>query len=909
MEEMNWHSYDTKAVVEALKTSEDGLKSSEASYRFHKYGPNAINGKKEISRLRLLLNQLNSFIIWILIAATILSVLIGELIDAAVILVIIILNAVLGYVQEYKAERSIEALKKISALKAVVIRSGKKMRINAEMIVKGDIILLESGNKVPADARIIDSERLELNESSLTGESTPVKKTGKTCKSCTVIADMINMVFSGTVVTKGKATAVVVETGMKTELGRIAGMIQETEDEETPLQKKLSVFGEFMGIGILIISAIIFIIGIAKGTSTIFDTFMISISLAVAAIPEGLPAVVTICLAIGVQRMIKKNTLIRKLPSVETLGETDIICTDKTGTLTHNQMTVREVFANNSLYHVSGHGYQPTGEFTDSNNKSVKKGCLERLLRCAVLCNDAKLERTHKGWEIFGDPTEGALIVAARKAGIDAEDTEKDAARIDSIPFDSKRKRMTTIHKENRRLYAYTKGAPDELIRRCTHILINGRVRRITENDKSLLNNSVMAMAEKALRVLGLAYKEIKGNPNTGRLGGQTLNERNAETGLVFLGLAGMYDPPRREVIQSIRRCMSAGIKIVVITGDHKATAVAVARELGLGTTVMTGEEIKDADGLNKVIQDVDIFARVSPEHKLMIVKALQKKGHIVAMTGDGVNDAPALKSSDIGVAMGITGTDVSKEAADMILTDDNFTSIVNAVEEGRRIYDNIRKFVRYLITSNTGEVMTLFAAMVIGYTSIRTGNLILPLLAIHLLLINLLTDGFPALALCIEKQERDVMKRKPRKKNEAIANRQFIIDTVFTGLIMCVGTLFVFQKSLHVSDFYAQTMAFTTLVMFQLFNVFNCRSDSESVFSRKLFTNRWLWIAVGFSVVLQLALLYTPLSRFAKTIALGISDWPTIIITSFTVVAFYEIKKLLQRISDSNKKSAGLER
>jgi Ca2+-transporting ATPase len=888
--EIVWHSETKDFVISILESSENGLKKSDAVHRLHTFGSNILTKRKKISKIKLFLSQFNSFIIWILIIATILSFIVGDKIDAYVILTIVIINAILGYYQEHNAAKSLEALKRMAALQAVVVRNGKTEKIDSEKLVPGDIILLETGNKVPADARIIEAMRLEVDESSLTGESTLISKSEKPIKEETFLSDRNNMIYAGTSVAKGSAKAIVVEIGMKTELGKIAGLVLDDKTEETPLQKKISVFGEFLGIGIIAICSVIFIIGLLTGTGDLNELLMISISLAVAAIPEGLPAVVTICLAIGVQKMVKKHALIRKLPSVETLGETDIICTDKTGTLTYNQMTVREIYTNNKAYFVSGQGYSPMGYFTDEKNKDIDIKEIAALLKCSVLCNDSTLERNHKDWVIIGDPTEGALVVAAAKAGFHKEDLEKASRRIDTIAFDSNRKMMSTLNKEGTKVYSYVKGAPDVILPLCKKIYINGKIRNITQADREEITKQNLGMANKALRVLGFAYKEIE-NGNIKK------DEKEIENNLIFLGIIGMNDPPRKEVISSIRLCNEAGIRVIMITGDHKATAVAIAHELGLGINVLTGEELDKINDLSKVIDSVDIYARVSAEHKLNIVAALRKKGHVVAMTGDGVNDAPALKNADIGIAMGVTGTDVSKETADMVLTDDNFTSIVNAIEEGRTIYDNIRKFIRYLITSNLGKIFLLLIAMLVGYKSVKTGDIILPLLAIQILWINLLTDGLPALALSVEGANKNIMKRKPRKKGETIVTTTLIVDTFIVGVVMCIGSLFLFVYGLDYSDYYAQTLAFTVIVMFKLFNVFNCRSEKESILSGNLFTNKWLWLSVGFSFALQLLIIYTPLSEIFKTVRLGFIDWAIIFVVAFSVIVVMEIKKLIIRI------------
>jgi Ca2+-transporting ATPase len=883
----NWHNLQVDEVLKDIKSRETGLKKSEYLARFHKNGPNEIKKIKSISKLSIFLSQFKSFIIAILIIAIFISAAIGEIVDAIVILIIVLLNSIIGFFQEFKAEKSLAALRKMSAFKAKVIRNNKTIVINSSQIVIGDIIILEAGDKVPADARLIEVSRIEIDESALTGESLPVKKNLRIQNKEVVIADRKNMVYSGTIVNKGFAKAVVISTGMKTEFGKIAQLVQETNIEQTPLQKKIGHFGEMMGMIILLICAVIFLIGIFRGNGTLIDTFMISIALAVAAIPEGLPAVVTICLALGVERMVKKNALIRRLPSVETLGSCDIICTDKTGTLTYNKMTVRELFTNNQTLHVTGQGYNPIGNIVNKNNKQAKN--IKELIYCAKFCNDSELIHKGNDWNIVGDPTEGSLIVLAEKSHLRIK--KDDFSSQDSIPFDSSRKMMTVIGKINGNNRSYTKGAPDKILPNCNRILINGKVKKLTKEDIKNISKQNKNMASKGLRILAVSYSNFVSKSKTTNL---ALNEKKYEKNMIFIGLIGMNDPPRLEVKDSISECKTAGIRVIMITGDHKDTAVAIAKELGIGTSVMTGEELDCEKSITRIVGTVDIFARVNPEHKLKIVKAIKEMNHVVAMTGDGVNDAPALKKADIGIAMGITGTDVSKEASDMILTDDNFTSIVSAVKEGRRIFENIRKFIRYMITSNTGEVLTVFFAMMIGYVSLESGSLIMPLLAIHLLWINLLTDGFNAIALGLEKSGPNIMKHKPTKTN--IIDSKFIIDTVITGFIMCIGTLWLFNRSLLVSDFYAQTMAFTVLVIFQFFNVFICRSENNSIFSSRLFSNFWLWLSILASTVLHFVVLYTPLSRIFKVVPLTLADWGLILLVASSLVIIMELKKYITR-------------
>jgi len=891
-----WHSRKVEEVYKALYTQDTGISDQNAKERLTKYGYNELEEKNKKTPLQIFLSQFKSVIMWVLIIATVVSYAIGFIdpahageskVDAIVILIILILNAVFGFIQEYKAEKSIEALKRLAALKAKVIRNGKEKKIDSRELVPGDIILLETGDKVPADARIIELSQLNIDESSLTGESTSVRKEVKPVGEFVSLAERTCMLYSSTIVSKGKAKAVVTGTGMGTEIGKIANMVQSADEKQSPLQEKLAQLGSFLAIATLIVCAVVFVVLLLRSgsvnTQTITNAFMVAVSLAVAAIPEGLPAVVTICLALGVQRMVKKNALVRVLPSVETLGSCNIICTDKTGTLTYNQMTVRRVFVYGKDITVSGHGYVPEGKF-EMNGKAFNPRQIDALLKIGALCNDSKLQKTGDKWEIFGDPTEAALIVAARKAGIDESKLEP---RVDEIPFDSTRKLMTTVHKQGKKKMAYVKGAPDIIIEHCDRILVNGKVRKLTKKDKQEVLDKNLEMANKALRVLGFAYKEVKGK----------LNEEK----LVFVGLMGMIDPPRQEVRDSIAKCKEAGIRVVMITGDHKATAVAIGNELGLPDgKVLTGEELDTIKDISRTIEEVTVYARVSPQHKMRIVNALKDKKYVVAMTGDGVNDAPALKRADIGVAMGISGTDVAKEASDMILTDDNFASIVNAVEEGRGIYDNIRKFVKYLLSSNFGEILVIFVAILIGYHyPDNPAKVLLPLVPIQLLWMNLLTDGLPALALGVEPTDPDVMAQKPRKSSDKIISGRYGVNMAFLGIVMALGTLFVFHHSLATGDVvYASTMAFTTLVIFQLFNVLNCKSQEKSIFLTGIFNNKWLLIAIASSLGLQFLVLYTPLSAFMNTTAISLMDWLTICLVGSTVIIFEEVRKFVRRMA-----------
>jgi len=864
---MEYYNKPIGDVLKELKTEEKGLSTEEAKERLLKYGHNEIREEKPISVFMIFIHQFKSFIIAILVIALVISLVISHYLDAIVIGVILVLNAVLGFVQEYKAEKSIEALKKMVSLKAVVVRDSIEHEIDARELVPGDIIILETGEKIPADARLLDIVNLQTQEAVLTGESVPIEKQVKVLQTKAGVADRVNMVFSGTIITRGRGKAVVTETGMNTQIGKIAGMIQEEPEPPTLLQKKLKKLGELLGLAAIIFCSVVFGIGILAGIEKL-TMFLTALSLAVAAIPEGLPAVVTIGLALGVQRMIKRNALIRRLPSVETLGSTTVICTDKTGTLTHNEMTVRKIFANNKIFTVTGRGYSTIGNFYYKTEKIDPKQ-VKLLLLIGALCNDAKLVDE----ELIGDPTEGALIVSAAKAGMVKKELELKYPRLEEIEFTSERKRMSTMHKINGRKTVYAKGAPDVLLELCDRVYIDGKVRRLTKKDKQFLLKVNEAMAKQALRVLAFACKE---------------SDRLDEKNLVFVGMQGMIDPPREEVKEAIAKCKTAGVKVVMITGDFKITAEAIGKELGLEGRAIDGKELDKIEHLEDQVEDISIYARIDPKHKVKILEALRKKGHVIAMTGDGVNDAPALKKADIGIAMGITGTDVAKEASDMILTDDNFASIVNAVEEGRSIFDNIRKFVKYLLSSNLGELLTLFLAIILRFP--------LPLIAIQILWINLVTDGLPALALSVDPADPGLMKRPPRNPKEGIITGGRALWMIFAGLIMMVGTLAIFRTYNYDIDLvYAQTMAFTTLVMFQMFNVLNCRSERNSIF-KILFTNKYMLGAIGISIALQIAVIHTPLNIFFHTMPIKLIDWGYALLASCSVLVFGEIVKLFKR-------------
>lgn len=904
MSDKNWHTMNAQEVIDELKTRLDGLSEKEVKERLKEHGLNEIKQEKKINPLKIFFNQFKDFLIIILLIATVISFALGEVIDAIVIFIIIILCAILGFVQEYKSEKAIEALKKLSTPKAKVIRNGKLTEINANEISIGDIVVLETGDRVPADGRIIEEINLQTDESILTGESLPVKKTIFPLSDAGIpIADRKNMVYAGTIVTYGHGKMVVTSTGMKTEFGKIAEMIQSMETEKTPLEKKLEDVGKKLGITALAICFIIFLIGVFRGNDYL-EMFIWSVSLAVAAVPEALPAVVTGTLAIGTERMAKKKAVVRKLPAVETLGCVDVICSDKTGTLTKNEMTVRRIYDNNSFIDVTGEGYKPEGVFKKGNKiiDPTKDHHLKLLLTSATLCNDAILEKDDNKWKIIGDPTEGALIVASTKAGINTEKLKNENPRAAEIQFDMVRKRMTTIHPfKNGKLIVYTKGAPEIILSLSTKILEKGKVVKLTQSKKKELMKVVDKMANDALRVLAFAYRHISRDELPPSL--ENIEPDKIEDNLIFIGFMGMIDPPRKEAKEAVKLCMDAGIRPIIVTGDHAITTLAIAKEIGLvdvketikSGSIITGEildKITD-DELKKIIDEVKIFARVSPHHKLRIVNILKEKGHIVAMTGDGINDAPALKSANIGIAMGISGTEVTKEASDMILMDDNFSTIVNAVKEGRIIYDNIKKYLTFLIRCNIGEILILTSSFFLG--------LPLPLVAIQILLINLITDGLPALALGVDPPDPEIMKRKPRRPDESIFSKKMLFFMGLVSLIIFVTTITIFN--FYVKNYElvkAQTIAFSIIVMFQLFDSYNSRTFDESLTKVGVLSNKWLNLAFIFSLIFLIAIIHIqPLTNLFHTTPLTINEWLIVIIASSSVLIVGElVKPLLKKWS-----------
>jgi Ca2+-transporting ATPase len=877
-------------VLKALRTSLKGLSAEEAQRRLKEYGPNELVREKKKSSLALFLSQFTNFLVVIIIIAGLISAYLGDYVESIAILAIVLMAGVLGFVQEYRAEKALEALKALSAPTARVIRDGKEVVVQARDIVPGDTVSLYAGDKVPADGRLIEAINLRVDEAILTGESVPVeKKTEPIPQENVPISERYNLVFSGTVVVNGRGLMVVTATGMNTEFGKIAHMLGEVKERKTPLQANLDRTSKLIGTFALILCALISGVGIARGYD-VLEMFVWGVALAVAIIPEALPAVVTISLALGIRRMVKRQALIRKLHAVETLGCVTYICSDKTGTLTKNEMTVQKVWVIRNLIEVSGVGYDPKGDFKlDGKPFPKDEAHLQMLIKAAVLCNDSELfySEEDKRWKIKGDPTEGALVVLAKKAGLDKKELESLHPRIDEIPFDSERKMMTTVHSlDDEKLLICSKGAPEVILNKCAHILYDGRIQELTQAERLEVLEAAQSMAKSALRVIGVAYCIVAKS---------SYSASSAESELIFLGLLGLIDPPRDEAKPAIQTCKTAGIKPVMITGDHKITAEAVARELGILThgEVISGAELEamSDEELEKRVERIEVYARVNPESKLRIVKALQKRGHVVAMTGDGVNDAPALKQADIGVAMGITGTEVAKEASDMVLLDDNFATIVAAVEEGRTIYANIRKYLVYLLTGNTGTVVGLTSALVAG--------LPVPLSAVQILFINLLMDGAPAVALSVEPPEPEVMKKPPRDPKESIFNRYALTFIPLMGLWIGLCALFLFIYQLKTANLAkAMTVFFAGIICMRLANALNCRSEEASLFKLGLFTNKWLILALISSLTFMLLAMYVPfLSKVFNTVPLSFTDWLMACASALSVIILDEIHKLLKCI------------
>jgi len=930
MHDKESHGKPIEEVVDGLLTHlEKGLSQEEAQERLRKFGANELTEKPRPGFFALLWDQFNNYLVIILIIAALVSVVLGEYVDSVAIMFIVVLNAVVGVIQESKAEQALAALKKMAAPNAQVIRDGHQATIPAREIVAGDIVLLEAGNYVPADMRLVESINLKIEEASLTGESVPVEKhAGVVLDKDIPLGDRKNSAFMGTLITYGRGKGLVTGTGMNTQIGLIAEMIQSYEDEDTPLQQKLEHLGKILASVVLAISAVVFVYGLIRDTrltdifnigfleylatekTDIINLFMTAVSLAIAAVPEGLPAIVTICLALGMQQMIKRHALIRKLPAVETLGCATVICSDKTGTLTQNEMTVVRAWVAGTGLRITGEGYDPSGRFFAGGNPYDPRADADAtvLLHGAMVCNDAKLEERsddmgNRSWQIIGDPTEGAMVVAAAKSGFFQRELQTVLPRVQEIPFDSDRKRMTTIHRYEGAhgpavpdglsyppVIAFVKGAPDVILDLCGHIRQGGQAIALTEEKRREILEQNRDMASNALRVLGVAYRPLPEVPESPR-------PEDIEKNLIFVGLLGMIDPPRPEVVEAVKVATGAGLKSVMVTGDYKETAQAIARDIGLltpGGVVLTGPEIEKLsdEELAARAEKLDVCCRVSPQHKTRIVDALKARGHIVAMTGDGVNDAPALKRANIGVAMGITGTDVSKQTADMVLTDDNFASIVAAIEQGRLIYSNIRKFIYYLLSANAGEILIIFGAMLVGMP--------IPLRPVQLLWLNLVTDGAPALALGVEKGDSDIMKHPPRPPKEPVINRDMAIGIGVIAVVDTIAILTAFYLGLQRYPGNleaAQTIAFVTLCTSELLRAFTARSEYHSVFSIGVFSNRWMVWAVAASFMLVLMVVYVPFLRpFFDTVPLSLDDWLMMLPFFFAAPIAMELVKVYFR-------------
>ncbi|WP_088349499.1 cation-translocating P-type ATPase [Bacillus cereus] len=885
----NWYSKTKDQTLIDLETNEqNGLTEEIVSERLKQYGSNELATKQKRTLWQRIFAQINDVLVYVLIIAALISAFVGEWADASIIALVVVLNAVIGVVQESKAEQALEALKKMATPKAIVKRNGELKEIPSEHVVPGDIVMLDAGRYIPCDLRLIETANLKVEESALTGESVSVDKDAIYHPSMrsdeqVPLGDQKNMAFMSTLVTYGRGVGVAVETGMNSQIGKIATLLHEADDDMTPLQKSLAQVGKYLGFVAVAICIVMFLIGFLQGRDTL-EMFMTAISLAVAAIPEGLPAIVSIVLAIGVQRMIKQNVIIRKLPAVEALGSVTIICSDKTGTLTQNKMTVTHFYSDNTYDRL---------ESLNVNNDAQRL-----LLENMVLCNDASYNNESQ----TGDPTEIALLVAGTTFNMQKDHLEKIHERVNEVPFDSDRKMMSTVHMYNESYYSMTKGAIDKLLPRCTHIFKNGKIEILTDSDKNQILEAAGSMSQEALRVLSFAFKQYDSND---------VDINHLEENLIFIGLVGMIDPPRTEVKDSIKECKKAGIRTVMITGDHKDTAFAIAKELGIAeeiSEIMIGTEldnISDTELASK-INHLNVFARVSPEHKVKIVKALRAKGNIVSMTGDGVNDAPSLKQADVGVAMGITGTDVAKGAADVVLTDDNFSSIVKAVEEGRNIYRNIKKSILFLLSCNFGEIIALFLAILLGWAT--------PLRPIHILWVNLITDTLPALSLGVDPEDPDVMKEKPRHAKESLFSGS-VPFLIFNGVVIGLLTLiaFIAGAKFYTGDtnlfplfperidgdalLHAQTMAFVVLSFSQLVHSFNLRSRTKSIFSIGIFTNKYLVFSLLIGVLMQVCIIsIPPLANIFGVHALTMRDWGFVLLLSIIPLVVNEIIKLVKK-------------
>lgn len=895
-----FHAMEVEEVLRLLESDVRGLTEEQAAERLERYGPNEIEEGKRASPLKLFFEQFRNPFVYVLLFAGIVSLIGGHEVDAIVIAVVILVNSIIGFVQEYQAEEALQALKQRAAPLATVRRrrngDSDEYEIPAALVVPGDIIVLTTGAKVPADARLLEAVNLQVDEAMLTGESVAVGKAVEPMDEDIPIADRRNLVYAGTAVTRGRGLAVVIGTGRNTEIGRIATLIQETEKAEAPIQRQMAALGKRLAYLAFAMSGLVFIVGLLRGFET-HSAFMLALAMAVSAIPEGLPAVLTITLAVGVNRMAKRNAVIRKLRAVDTLGAATVIVSDKTGTLTTHEMTVQRMLVGDLVVEVTGVGFHPEGEFRRNGQvfDPREDPLLDLALRIGALCNDARLvpDRKSGNYTVRGDPTESALLILAAKAGLDLDDLKRNYPRVDEIPFDSRQRYMATFHAQpdNDHVLLLIKGAPERILELSVHVRMpNGKNDPVDKHRDAILRNSE-EMAQNALRVLGLAYQVVERD----RVPEVRQALENNEPLLTFIGLVGMIDPPRPEVKDAVAACKRAGIRVIMATGDHILTAQAIAREIGILDENGQSLSGRDMDQMSDeelvlALNTTQVFARVSPAHKHRLVEALHRIGHVVAMTGDGVNDAPALVAAEIGIAMGITGTDVAKETADMVLTDDNFVSIVAAIEEGRAVFQNVRKVIKYLLSTNIGEIITVVTALLLFGKDVP---IVTP---IQVLWINLVTDGVLDITIAMEPKEDDVMKVPPRRPNTPIINREIVLNTIYVAFFMAVGTLFVFFSDYRVRGLaHAQTMAFTTLAMFQVFNALNVRSRIKSLFKLGVFTNKWLIGAIAVSIFLQVLANRTPLLQTALgTAPLTWADWGVIIAFSSTVFIADELRKLV---------------
>jgi Ca2+-transporting ATPase len=916
LEEENWHLMEPRDVVQRLLTSEEGLTSAEVKRRQETYGLNELTEEKKISRPTIFLSQFKNALILILLVATAISAAIGNVVDATVIFAAVLLVVTMGFFFEYRSEKAIKALKEMAAPTAHVLRAGTEVKIPSKEIVPGDLLLLRAGDRIAADARLFEEMNLTIDESPLTGESIAVNKDASVLKEDVIFAEMRNMVYSGTTVLHGRGKGVVTATGMRTEFGKIATMLAGAKEEETPLKRRINEIGRKLSAAYVVIAIAIVAVGILKEPTMEQLLLMLiwSISLAVAIVPETLPLIITGTLALGVQRMARKRAIIRKLPAVETLGCITAICSDKTGTLTKNEMTVRRVYAGGRIIEVTGAGYAPTGDFIDlEEGEKIALGkdeSLQMAFQIATLCNDSRLRMVDGGYKISGTPTEGALVVVAQKAGLHKDELEKRYKRIGEIPFERERKRMTTVHQDfvEGKEVAYVKGAPEVVLNLSTSIHRDNKekavIEGITEEDRRTVLEVNDMMAAKALRVIAVAYRELPEDETVEYTTG------DVEKGLVFVGLFGMSDPPREEVKEAIEQCKTAGIKPIMITGDHKLTALAIADELGIISKPLNDEKVLTGADLEKmseeefanIVDDVVVYSRVSPAHKLRIVESLKRRGHVVAMTGDGINDAPALKRSDVGIAMN-SGTDVAKEASDMVLTDDNFATIVAAIHEGRAIYDNVKKYLTYILSYGVAEVCLLAGAFFYG--------LPFPLIATQILWTNIVIEDFPVIGLGIDPPDPDIMERKPRDPDERVFTKRILHFLILMSVVIFIGCLGIFLK--YLSGYNgeeeilkkAQTMVFATLIFYEMINAFNCRSERHSVLRVGIGSNKWLILGVIGSLLLMVFAIQIPVvGQFFHTTPLTILDWSIALATSFTIFFAVEVWKALNLWREKGNKS-----